>query len=101
MNKKIDKLLEDLENSITKSNINDVDQAKSLSLIKSINEELSKEERMCRITTSVAKYLVKSYWWRTSKEQLNLGIPKEIQSVLAEVGRVSGETFDWNENGVW
>jgi RecB family endonuclease NucS len=56
---------------------------------------------MCSLPVSVVKDLVKAYWWNSSEMKTSQGIPKQIQIILDEVKIVTGEEFDWWENGTW
>jgi RecB family endonuclease NucS len=65
------------------------------------NEKLHISDVMCSLPISVVKDLVKAYWWSSSEMKTSQGIPKQIQIILDEVKRVTGEEFDWYENGTW
>jgi hypothetical protein len=65
------------------------------------NEKLHISDVMCSLPVSVVKDLVKAYWWSSSEMKTSQGIPKQIQIILDEVKRVTGEEFDWYENGTW
>jgi len=65
------------------------------------DKKLHISDVMCSLPVSVVKDLVKAYWWNSSEMKTSQGIPKQIQIILAEVKRVTGEEFDWWENGTW
>lgn len=65
------------------------------------DKKLHISDVMCSLPVSVVKDLIKAYWWKSSDMQNSQGIPKQIQIMLDEVKRVTGEEFDWWENGTW
>jgi hypothetical protein len=65
------------------------------------DKKLHISDVMCSLPVSVVKDLVKAYWWNSSEMKTSQGIPKQIQIILDEVKRVTGEEFDWWENGTW
>lgn len=65
------------------------------------DKKLHISDVMCSLPVSVVKDLVKAYWWKQSDMVTSQGIPKQIQIILDEVKRVTGEEFDWYENGTW
>lgn len=60
-----------------------------------------KDDAMCNLPVSVIKDLIKAYWWNSDEIKTSQGIPKHIKIILDEVKRVTGEEFDWNEEGTW
>ena len=65
------------------------------------DKKLHISDVMCSLPVSVVKDLIKAYWWNSSEMETSQGIPKQIQIMLDEVKRVTGEEFDWWENGTW
>jgi hypothetical protein len=65
------------------------------------DKKLHISDVMCSLPVSVVKDLIKAYWWNSSEMKTSQGIPKQIQIMLDEVKRVTGEEFDWWESGTW